>query len=107
MVLEFKVTLEEKENDKTYEFDIVIPEFVHDQPEDEYEFQINGSDLEYKKYVRNGLVPLVKTKLIKFQPDLINEFDPQIKHNTDWSLFAWFIYMYRGMKMRYIFTYTW
>lgn len=83
MVLELKVSYKETESEEEHLYDVTIPEFIHDQLEDEYDFDIKTGPLEYKKYIRSDLVPLIKLKLIKFQPDLILEFDPQVKHNTD------------------------
>lgn len=59
---------------------IVVPEFVHDQDEDEYVFEI---DSDHKSEILRVLVPQLKQKLMKFQSDLIKAHERDVQHATD------------------------
>lgn len=59
---------------------IVLPEFVHDQEQDDYLFEI-GAD-EMRTELRTELIPVVKQKLLQFQHDLILAHDQDVKHNS-------------------------
>lgn len=71
----------EKEEEETISATIVIPEFVHDQDKDEYVFEIESASqkLEIRKY----FVPILKEKLMKFQPDLLEAHAKDVQHATD------------------------
>ncbi|KAI3404225.2 hypothetical protein KGF56_002986 [Candida oxycetoniae] len=58
---------------------ITIPEFVHDQEEDEYVFEI---DSEHKAEIVKLLVPKLKSKLSKFQNDLIEAHAKDVQHTS-------------------------
>lgn len=60
---------------------IVIPEFVHDQDEDEYVFEIDSNDI--KPEIRKFFIPVLKSKLMKFQPDLLEAHAKDVQHATD------------------------
>ncbi|KAK6873349.1 Hsp90 co-chaperone AHA1 [Candida tropicalis] len=60
---------------------IVIPEFVHDQDEDEYVFEIDSND--NKAEIRKFFIPVLRTKLMKFQPDLLEAHAKDVQHATD------------------------
>lgn len=59
---------------------IVVPEFVHDQDEDEFVFEI---DSDHKSEILRVLVPQLKQKLMKFQSDLIKAHERDVQHATD------------------------
>ncbi|CDK28919.1 unnamed protein product [Kuraishia capsulata CBS 1993] len=82
MKLEFEV--EYKEGDATSLFTVTIPELFHDQDEDEYIFNVSGTgDSEHRTKVTKLFVPVVRTTLMKFQPDLLASHDEQLKHSTN------------------------
>lgn len=58
-----------KEDDKELLGTITIPEFVHDQDEDELVFNIVS---DHSTEVKKHLVPVLRSKLMKFQQDLID-----------------------------------
>lgn len=60
---------------------ITIPEFVHDQEEDEYVFEIDAES--NKVEIRKHFVPVLKVKLMKFQNDLIKAHEKDVQHQTD------------------------
>lgn len=60
---------------------LTIPEFVHDQEEDEYVFEIDAEN--YKLEIRKILVPEVLTKLLAFQADLIAAHEKDVQHATN------------------------
>ncbi|RLV96551.1 putative drug/proton antiporter YHK8 [Spathaspora sp. JA1] len=68
----------EEEDSKKINATITIPEFVHDQDEDEYEFEINTAF--YKKELKNLLIPILTAKLVKFQPDLLEAHAKDVQH---------------------------
>ncbi|ODV97057.1 hypothetical protein PACTADRAFT_39340 [Pachysolen tannophilus NRRL Y-2460] len=72
-----------EEEDEDINFTILLPEFGHDQDEDDYDFIITGGNAELKKIIRDNFIPLVRAKLLQFQGDLIKEHDQSVKHNTD------------------------
>ncbi|EMG50285.1 hypothetical protein G210_4679 [Candida maltosa Xu316] len=84
MRLQFSITIEDKKNDDSEEkltATIVVPEFVHDQDEDDYVFEIESSDK--KAEIRKYFVPVLRTKLMKFQPDLLDAHAKDVQHATD------------------------
>lgn len=75
MKLQFTVSVTVGDDTKTTT--ITIPEFVHDQDEDEYVFDVSGDHIvEVKKH----LVPVLRTKLMKFQGDLIAAHEKDVQH---------------------------
>lgn len=68
-------------DDQSFTGTVSIPEFMHDQDDDEYVFNINCEthSSEIKKY----FVPSLKLKLKKFQPDLIQAHEKDVQHNTN------------------------
>lgn len=81
MKLEFSITGSKSDEEETFLATVVVPEFVHDQDEDDYVFDIESSD--YKADIRRVLVPELKQKLIKFQNDLIKAHEQDVQHATD------------------------
>ncbi|KAI5956843.1 hypothetical protein KGF54_000461 [Candida jiufengensis] len=79
MRLQLKISGTTKD-DKTVSGTITVPEFIHDQDEDEYVFEINSDDLipEIKKH----LIPVLKVKLMKFQNDLISAHAQDVQHGS-------------------------
>lgn len=80
MKLTFAVDVATKDDDKSIVAKISIPEFVHDQEEDEYVFEIDADD--HKAEIRKVFVPVLKTKLMKFQDDLIKAHEKDVQHAT-------------------------
>ncbi|CAN3366202.1 hsp90 co-chaperone Hch1p [Diutina catenulata] len=79
MALDFTVTAKPEEGDEVTAR-ISLPEFVHDQDEDEYQFSTSGdAATDTKKY----LLPLVLAQLQKFQQDLIDAHSQDVQHATD------------------------
>ena len=80
MKLELSVT-GTKPDEERFLATIVVPEFVHDQEEDEYIFEIEAS--EHTPEIRRLLVPELKKRLLKFQADLIRAHERDVQHATD------------------------
>lgn len=59
---------------------VTIPEFIHDQDDDEYVFEIEQDAR--RSDLRTHLIPLLKSKLQSFQEDLIEAHDQDVKHTT-------------------------
>lgn len=78
MTLRFSVKVE-KDGEST-RGQISVPEFVHDQDEDEYVFDIDAS--EHKAEIRKHFVPELKAKLLKFQDDLIAAHEKDVQHSS-------------------------
>lgn len=68
-------------DEKTFTGSIKLGEFVHDQDEDEYEFEILVDD--YTHQVKTLLIPVLKSKLMNFQSDLIKAHENEVQHATD------------------------
>ncbi|ODV87567.1 hypothetical protein CANARDRAFT_97726 [[Candida] arabinofermentans NRRL YB-2248] len=84
--LEFNIKLINKELDKDQEdiiYDVKLLEFEHDQDESDYQFDIKNGRIEYKKLIRDTLIPEVLKVLLKFQPDLLEAQQPSLQHNTN------------------------
>ena len=62
-------------------FTILIPEFVHDQDEDEYVFEI--SETPHKVLIRKHFVPVLLKVLQAFQNDLISAHETSVQHQTN------------------------
>lgn len=60
---------------------VTIPEFVHDQDDDEYVFELDSA--EHRAEIRKLLVPLLKKKLQEFQTDLISAHEKDVQHQTN------------------------
>lgn len=58
---------------------ILVPEFIHDQEEDEYLFNIES---EYHSEIKSLIIPVLKSELMKFQSNLIMAHEKDIQHNT-------------------------
>lgn len=59
---------------------IILPEFIHDQEEDEYEFSIDSDS--HKSEVRKHFIPVLKQKLMKFQNDLLRAHEKDVQHTS-------------------------
>lgn len=59
---------------------IEVPEFVHDQLEDELFIVIQSSTLSLE--LKHSFTSMLKEALLKFQPDLIEAHEQDIKHNS-------------------------
>ncbi|EGW30402.1 uncharacterized protein SPAPADRAFT_63249 [Spathaspora passalidarum NRRL Y-27907] len=68
----------EADDSKKVHATITIPEFVHDQDEDEYEFEINTAF--YKDELKKFFIPVLTSKLVKFQPDLLEAHAKDVQH---------------------------
>lgn len=68
-------------DDKPFTGSIKLAEFIHDQEEDEYVFEISVDD--YTSQVKKLLIPVLKTKLMSFQDDLIKAHESEVQHTTD------------------------
>lgn len=62
-------------------YTVTLPELVHDQDEDEYEYVIEGN-LDHKSQIRKLLTPLLTEKLSKFQQALIDAHTQDVQHST-------------------------
>ncbi|KAI5964467.1 hypothetical protein KGF57_000959 [Candida theae] len=80
MRLVFNVSGKIKSKDEQKSGTITIAEFEHDQDESEYVYEVVVDNVSSK--VRKHLVPLISSKLIKFQPDLIEAHAKDVQHNT-------------------------
>lgn len=83
MQLEFSVNVEKNnsdEEDNKITAKITIPEFVHDQEEDEYVFEIDSND--YKSEIRKFFIPALKSRLMNFQGDLIKAHEKDVQHSS-------------------------
>lgn len=78
MVLQFAVAV--TADDDTQKGTITVPEFVHDQEEDEYVFEINVDS--HKAEIRKHFVPVLKAKLMQFQAELIKAHEKDVQHTT-------------------------
>jgi activator of HSP90 ATPase len=81
MLLKLSIEGLVKDSEKSFTGSITVPEFVHDQDEDEYVFEIVADD--YSSQVRKSLVPVLLQKLLKFQNDLITAHESDVQHQTD------------------------
>lgn len=79
MKLVFSVGGSKKDDSSEVSGSITIDEFVHDQDEDEYVFQIES---EHELAIKQHLIPVLRAKLMKFQKDLITAHEKDVQHNT-------------------------
>lgn len=80
--LQFSIDIEEKneeEENKKGTASITIPEFIHD--DDDYEIEITSAL--FKQPVKTHLVPILKEKLQKFQPALLEAHAKDVQHASD------------------------
>lgn len=85
-IYDMKVELSAKgclknEESEDLSINISLPEFVHDQDEDEYVFEITSDN--YKAEIRKFFIPVLKQKLMQFQGDLISAHEKDVQHATD------------------------
>lgn len=80
MKLVFAFSGENLTSDDKISGSLTVPEFVHDQDEDEYVFEIDAEN--YKLEIRKVLVPQVLIKLLEFQTDLIAAHEKDVQHAT-------------------------
>lgn len=67
-------------NEEEFNGTVTIDEFMHDLDDDEYNFIINSSNTsEIKKH----LIPVLKSKLMNFQPDLIKAHEKDVQHSSN------------------------
>ncbi|KAI5969834.1 hypothetical protein CANMA_001124 [Candida margitis] len=57
---------------------ITIAEFEHDQDESEYIYEIDVDN--GPSELRKNLIPLLTSKLVKFQPDLLEAHAKDVQH---------------------------
>ena len=69
---------EENSEGKSSKATITLPEFVHDQDEDEYEFEVNAA--EHAAQIKKHLLPQLKAILMKFQSDLLEAHAKDVQH---------------------------
>lgn len=79
MNLLFTVGGTKKEDESDILGSIVLKEFVHDQDEDEYVFEISS---EHSADVKKHLIPVLRAQLMKFQKDLIEAHEKDVQHAT-------------------------
>ena len=79
MKLEFSIAGTSASEEDKFLATIVVPEFVHDQDEDDYVFEIDSSD--HKSEILRVFVPELKQELIKFH--LIEAHERDVQHATD------------------------
>ncbi|KAH3667271.1 hypothetical protein OGAPHI_002920 [Ogataea philodendri] len=75
--VEFKVKVD-KDGEST-EHDVRLLEFEHDQQD--YVFEVGGS-VESRAAVRAELIPQARAVFEKFQPELLDTFESELKHNS-------------------------
>ncbi len=73
----------EKEGGEDSTFDISLPEFEHDQLDEDYHFQIKNGNPEYKNFLRTYVIPEVLTVFKSFQPDLLEDHRKTLMHNAN------------------------
>ena len=82
MNLQFTVDISPKSEDATStKATITLAEFIHDQEEDEYVFEITAT--EYKSEIRKLVIPELQKKLMKFQNDLISAHGKDVQHTSN------------------------
>lgn len=79
--LKFDISVKKGDDDE-FSYGVRLLEFVHDQDEDEYKYDINGDRVDCKSDIRSFFLPDVTAKLLQFQKDLIEAHREQIQHNT-------------------------
>jgi activator of HSP90 ATPase len=79
--LSLDLSVDGTNGDEKFTAKISIPELVHDQDEDDYEFRIT-SDYQSAE-IRKHLVPILKAKLLKFQDDLLKAHEKDVQHQTE------------------------
>lgn len=79
MKLLFTVGGTKKDEEKDILATIVLEEFVHDQDEDEYIFDITS---DVASDIKKHLIPVLRAKLMKFQNDLIEAHEKDVQHTT-------------------------
>lgn len=80
MKLQFSINGVTKNDEETFVGTITVPEFVHDQDEDEYVFEIDSEN--YKIEIRKYFIPILKEKLMNFQGDLVKAHEKDVQHNS-------------------------
>ncbi|KAK6203364.1 activator of Hsp90 ATPase [Scheffersomyces amazonensis] len=80
LALQFGITIQDSEQE-TFNGTISLPEFVHDQDDDEYIFEVTSDNKasEIKKF----FLPELKVKLQKFQGDLIDAHAKDVQHASN------------------------
>ncbi|KAG5419774.1 hypothetical protein I9W82_001654 [Candida metapsilosis] len=68
----------EQNDEETISGTITIAEFEHDQDENEYIYEVVVDSASSE--VRKHLIPLLTSKLVKFQPDLIEAHAKDVQH---------------------------
>ncbi|KRZ99095.1 uncharacterized protein AC631_05147 [Debaryomyces fabryi] len=81
MKLQFSINGVTKNEEETFTGTITVPEFVHDQDEDEYVFEIDSET--YKIEIRKYFIPILKEKLMNFQGDLVKAHEKDVQHNSN------------------------
>lgn len=79
MKLVFTVEGTKKDDDKAVSGTITIDEFAHDQGEDEYVFDIKS---DHSADIKKHLIPVLKLKLLQFQPALILAHEKDVQHSS-------------------------
>ncbi|CAK9440135.1 uncharacterized protein LODBEIA_P42350 [Lodderomyces beijingensis] len=84
MRLEFSVSSSDKKKTDASAIlgTITLPEFVHDEEEDEYVFEIKSSG-DHVSEIRKSLVPVLRSKLMRFQQDLLDAHAKDVQHASD------------------------
>ncbi|GEQ69351.1 hypothetical protein JCM33374_g3022 [Metschnikowia sp. JCM 33374] len=79
MKLSFSVEGVKKDEEKDLSGTISLDEFVHDQDEDEYIFQVTS---DHSSDIKRLFVPVLREKLMKFQSDLISAHGRDVQDTT-------------------------
>lgn len=82
MVVDFNIKLEKDGKEKS-SYHITLPEFEHDQLDQDYQFQIQNGNSSYKPFIRKEFIPKVITVFKEFQPDLLEDHQNTLRHNVD------------------------
>jgi len=79
MKLLFSLGGTKKADDSSILATVVLEEFVHDQDEDEYVFEVTS---DHASEVKKLVIPSLRTQLMKFQNDLISAHEKDIQHSS-------------------------
>ncbi|EGV62244.1 hypothetical protein PSN45_000965 [Yamadazyma tenuis] len=78
MTLTFGIT--GSKDEESFSGTITVPEFIHDQEEDDYVFNVSSESCNSE--IKSLFLPVLKQKLMKFQGDLIKAHEKDVQHTT-------------------------
>lgn len=82
LAVDFDVKVTKDDGDD-FTFNFSLPEFEHDQLDEDYHFQIKNGNPDYKKFLRSDFIPHVLRVFKSFQPELLAEHRRTLMHNAD------------------------